>query len=168
MMKRIEFGILVIVLVSAAFPVHAGIVYGYDENGRLTSATWDDGTAIMYVYDNMGNFVSQTVTLCTGTPTPTSTPTCLHHGDVNGSGSLTSADAQIVFYFVLGMISLTWEEECAADCNGSGSVTTADAQTIFMAVLGMGGGCSDPLVDIESGKDQQSSFIGMNRSPHRR
>jgi len=135
----------IIVLVCAFSAAHAGIEYGYDETGRLTSATWDDGTVITYVYDDVGNFVSRTVTRNCPRHHTSATPACLHHGDVNGSGTVTSADAQMAFYFILGMVTLTYEEECAADCNGSGTVTSADAQAIFLGVLGMGGGCVDPL-----------------------
>ncbi|HPQ42543.1 MAG TPA: dockerin type I repeat-containing protein, partial [bacterium] len=72
-------------------------------------------------------------------------PACVHHGDVNFSGGLTAADAQMVFNIVLGLITPTFEEECAADCNNSGSITAGDSQTIFYAVLGIGSGCVDPI-----------------------
>jgi hypothetical protein len=83
----------------------------------------------------------------THTPTipPTSTPECMHHGDVNFSGTLTAADAQMAFSIVLGTLIPTYEEECAADCDASGNVTAGDAQRIFFSVLGMMGGCEDPL-----------------------
>lgn len=63
---------------------------------------------------------------------------CIRDGDVTGDGQLTAADAQMAFYIVLGQVSPTPEEWCAADCNGDDSVTAADAQAIFMAVLGSG------------------------------
>ncbi len=72
-------------------------------------------------------------------------PPCIRHGDMTLDGSLTAADAQMVFNTVLGLITPTYEEACAADCNGSGTITAADAQTIFYAVLGMGEECVDPL-----------------------
>nr|HPQ41382.1 dockerin type I repeat-containing protein [bacterium] len=81
----------------------------------------------------------------TATPTATETPVCLNHGDVNFSGGLTSADAQMTFNIVLGAITPTTEEACAADCDGSGSITAGDSQEIFFAVLGMGAGCADPI-----------------------
>ncbi|MBN1297472.1 hypothetical protein JXA80_11875, partial [bacterium] len=81
----------------------------------------------------------------TGQPwiTPTPTPDCINHGDVNFSGALTAADAQMIFNIVLGFIAPTVEEACAADCNGSGTITASDSQTVFYAVLGMGSGCMD-------------------------
>jgi len=81
----------------------------------------------------------------TNTPQPTTTPACLNHGDVNFSGSLTSVDAQLTFNIVMGLLTPTYEEECAADCNGDGSVTASDAQTIFYKVLGIGVGCVDEI-----------------------
>lgn len=77
-------------------------------------------------------------------PTSTPTPFCLNHGDVNFSGDLTAGDAQTTFFIVLGTITPTFEEECAADCNGDGSVTAGDAQNIFLAVLGTAT-CADPI-----------------------
>jgi len=81
------------------------------------------------------------------TPTPTITPTggpCVNNGDTNLDGQLTAADAQQCFYIVLGHITPTYEQECAADCNGDGNVTAGDAQNIFLAVLGSGS-CADPI-----------------------
>ena len=75
---------------------------------------------------------------------PTPTPSCIHHGDVNFSGSLTAGDAQLAFQIVLAFYIPTYEEECAADCDANGSVTAGDAQGIFLAVLSMGT-CTDPL-----------------------
>ncbi|HPQ40191.1 MAG TPA: dockerin type I repeat-containing protein, partial [bacterium] len=78
-------------------------------------------------------------------PTVTPTPPCIHHGDVNFSGTLTAADAQMIFNIVLGLITPTAQELCAADCNGGGTVTAGDSQTVFYKVLGIGAGCVDPL-----------------------
>lgn len=61
---------------------------------------------------------------------------CLNHGDVNGSNTLTAEDAQITFFIVLGMVTPTAEQLCAADCDGSGSITAGDAQQIFFSLFG--------------------------------
>jgi hypothetical protein len=48
---------------SAAFAEQ--VTYEYDDYGRLTSASYDDGyalTRIIYTYDNVGNFVSESIT----------------------------------------------------------------------------------------------------------
>nr|HPQ42156.1 dockerin type I repeat-containing protein [bacterium] len=78
------------------------------------------------------------------TATPTATPPCLHHGDVTLDGSLSAADAQTAFYIVLGTVTPTFEQWCAADCNGDGTVSAADSQLIFLTVLGTES-CVDPL-----------------------
>lgn len=69
---------------------------------------------------------------------------CVRHGDVNFSGTITAEDAQIAFNIVLGSVTPTYDQWCAADCNGSNSITAADAQNIFYSVLGLGD-CVDPL-----------------------
>lgn len=69
---------------------------------------------------------------------------CIHDGDVNLDGSITSGDAQLAFQIALGMYTPNEEEECAADCNGDESVTSGDAQQIFMTALGMDN-CVDPM-----------------------
>ncbi|MBN1297376.1 dockerin type I repeat-containing protein [bacterium] len=71
---------------------------------------------------------------------------CIHDGDANQDGVITSADAQATFFIVLGIITPSPDEACAADCNGDDSVTAADAQTIFMMVLGLDA-CEDSLFE---------------------
>lgn len=72
------------------------------------------------------------------------TEACPNDGDVNQSGTLTAADAQMAFFIVLGLYSPDELESCAADCNGSGTITAADAQQIFLTVLG-GEQCADGI-----------------------
>ncbi len=91
------------------------------------------------------NVVNGTFTYC---------PPC-HHGDVNFSGSVTAGDAQLAFNFALEFITLTPEEECAADCNDSGNVTAGDAQAIFNTALELGT-CADSL----PGKSAASGDFG--------
>lgn len=69
---------------------------------------------------------------------------CVHHGDCNFDGEVTSGDAQAAFMIALGMTTPTFEEECAADCNGDDEVTAGDAQQVFMTALGMTS-CVDPM-----------------------
>ncbi len=69
---------------------------------------------------------------------------CENTGDVDGSGIVTSGDAQSAFLIALAMITPTPEEKCRADCDGSGVVTSGDAQAIFLKAIGSGT-CSDPL-----------------------
>lgn len=65
-------------------------------------------------------------------------PECERDGDVNQDGTVTSADAQMAFYIVIGTIIPDELQECAADCNGDMLVTAGDAQAIFWSVLGTG------------------------------
>ena len=86
--------------------------------------------------------------LPSATPTPvltaTPTPPCVHHGDVNFNGGLTAEDAQIIFNIVLGFVTPTFEQACAADCDGGGTITAGDSQDVFYAVIGLGSGCVEP------------------------
>lgn len=72
------------------------------------------------------------------------TGSCINHGDVDLNGELTAADAQSAFYIVLGLLTPTPEQYCAADCDGNMDVTAGDAQLIFLSVLGLGN-CADPI-----------------------
>lgn len=109
--------------------VSVTMTYNYDSVGQVTQVDYSNGAVQVFDYDPVGNRlqVSQTPGA-----------DCIHDGDVNSSGGLSAADAQLAFYYVLGMQTPTFEEECAADCNSSGRVTAADAQAIFFAVLGIG------------------------------
>lgn len=82
------------------------------------------------------------MTTATPEPTPTPRPPC--DGDVNQDNELTSEDAQLAFFIVLGLMSPDYQQYAAADCDGSGVVTSADAQEIFIAVM-QSGSCVDPL-----------------------
>jgi len=89
------------------------------------------------------------VVIPTGTPTglPTITPTpgpCIHDGDVNQNGFVTSGDAQLAFWIALFMYTPTYDERCAADCNGDGTVSAGDAQQIFQTALFLNT-CADPI-----------------------
>ncbi len=69
---------------------------------------------------------------------------CIHSGDTNQDGKITSADAQLAFEIVLSTYTPTYEEACAADCNGDDKITSTDAQNIFLVVLSQAS-CVDPL-----------------------
>ncbi len=71
------------------------IHHDYDSAGRLIRTQYDDDTEFRYIYDDVGNLISKSVGICS------------HNGDVNDSGSITAADAQLSFFIVLGMISPT-------------------------------------------------------------
>lgn len=81
---------------------------------------------------------------CDIVPTPTPTAECSNDGDADLNGTLTAADAQLIFNIVLGIVTPSFEQACAADCDGSGAITAGDAQQTFNAVLGTGE-CVEPL-----------------------
>ncbi len=92
---------------------------------------------------NVPPTVTPTPTAVPPSPTPTSPP-CRNTGDVNFDGNVTSGDAQVAFQIALGIVTPSYEEECAADCNGDGTVTAGDAQQIFQTALGLNN-CLDPV-----------------------
>lgn len=112
-------------------PGNSAHAYRYD--GSHLTAIQDLGDVA--ISESMINdiFPAQSITLFKMT-----TAECIHNGDVDASGNLTAADAQMAFLITLGAITPTYLQECAADCDGNGSVTAGDAQTIFLSVLGLG------------------------------
>ncbi len=70
---------------------------------------------------------------------------CPRSGDVNGDGRVTATDAQVALLVVLGLVTPTAEERCAADCDGRCPISAADAQAIFGVALGVYEGCVDGL-----------------------
>ncbi len=56
-MKALLFALLLTTLTFAA-----RVNYTYDAAGRLARVDYDNGTSILYVYDNAGNLLSRTVT----------------------------------------------------------------------------------------------------------
>ncbi len=119
-------------------PPHAGVAGEYTIAGETVSIHGCNGEETR---DITGD---GSIYLWGFTPTPTPTPDCLHTGDVNGDGSLTSEDAQITFNIALGQYIPPYMEQCAANCNGVNDVTAGDAQVIFGAVFAMDS-CVDPL-----------------------
>lgn len=45
--------------VLTVFRAEASVTYGYDPSGRVTSALYDNGLCVVYVYDANGNRLSQ-------------------------------------------------------------------------------------------------------------
>ncbi|MBN1296305.1 hypothetical protein JXA80_05960 [bacterium] len=87
---------------------------------------------------------------------------CIRSGDVSGDGVLTAGDAQTAFWIVLGLVTPTQTQACAADCTGDGSITAGDAQAIFWGVLGLGS-CVDPIPNAaysEHGDMQPDGIAG--------
>ena len=70
----------------------------------------------------------------TPTPTPTATPsasTAYTLGDVNGDGTVTSADAALILRYSVKLQTLSSTALAAADVNASGTVDPADAALIL-------------------------------------
>jgi hypothetical protein len=82
--------------------------------------------------------VTFTITASSGTPALTATTTTVVTvsfgvavGDINGDGSITSADASLILQYVVGLITLTPLQLHAADVNGDGKVGALDAAWIL-------------------------------------
>ncbi len=57
-------------------------------------------------------------------------------GDVNGDGSVTTADARLLLSHLLGSIELTEEQLGVADFNEDGDISTMDARAMLKMLLG--------------------------------
>ncbi|MCR5808052.1 MAG: dockerin type I repeat-containing protein [Clostridiales bacterium] len=58
-------------------------------------------------------------------------------GDVNGDGSINSADAMLIIRYTMQLAELTDEQLAAADVNGDGIVNSADAMLIIRMSMGL-------------------------------
>ncbi len=75
------------------------IQYSYDNMGRLSQAEYENGTAIEYSYDTIGNRVGHTLTL--GGPTSTITASAGEHGSINPAGLVTVGEGTNYTFFML-------------------------------------------------------------------
>ena len=91
-------------------------------------------------------------------------PTCLPAGDVDQNGSVTAADALLVFQQALGLAQLSACQQTIADvfpqpANPDGSITASDALCIFQKALSLPS-CLDTLSSpnqppvVDAGPDQ--------------
>jgi len=67
---------------------------------------------------------------------PTSTPSALY-GDVNGDGNVTAFDAIFVLQHVVGLTTLSAEQQEAADVTDDGAITAYDAVLILQHSVGL-------------------------------
>lgn len=58
-------------------------------------------------------------------------------GDVNGDGTVTMKDMQMIYNAATGQLVLTAAQEKAADANGDGEVTMKDMQLVYKHCTGM-------------------------------
>ena len=56
-------------------------------------------------------------------------------GDIDGNGTVTTADARAVLQYTIGSYELSAEQMLAADYDGNGTITTADARDILISTL---------------------------------
>lgn len=103
----------------------------------------------------------------TVTPIPTPSPTpgspCIHDGDVNMDGVISSEDAQQAFGIAIGAITPTPEQFCAADCDGNGVISAGDAQKIFYTIFAMDT-CVDPISKLTSMGKMSSSVMMLGQA----
>jgi len=68
----VRLGLAVLWLAVAAWPARAGETYAHDALGRLTDATYTDGSAVHYTFDANGNILSIVSTGATNAVGPSS------------------------------------------------------------------------------------------------
>ncbi len=76
-------------------------------------------------------FVNDAVKVQTGEAPEVTVGTAAVLGDVNGDGKIDNLDANLVYRYFNGKVTLTDEQLAAADVNGDGEVDNLDANTIY-------------------------------------
>lgn len=56
-------------------------------------------------------------------------------GDIDGDGSLTTADARAILQYIVGTVVLDEHQLTVADYNVDGIITTADARDVLITVI---------------------------------
>ncbi len=89
--------------------------------------------ALVMFYDD----VTKSETTPTETPDDNDRPTpTVTRGDINDDGNVTTADARMILQYTTGTITLTSEQQDAADYDESGMITTADVREMLRMLLG--------------------------------
>lgn len=76
-------------------------------------------------------FVDDAVKVQTGEAPNVTVGSAVVLGDVNGDGEIDNLDANLVYRYFNGKVTLTDEQLAAADVNGDGEVDNLDANTIY-------------------------------------
>lgn len=114
---------------------NAGVTtYGYDEMDRLTRTDYDNGSSIIYSYDEIGNLLADTRF--------SSIP---NDGDLNGDGRTTVLDVMIALRISTGNVSATASDLAHGDVapladgkpSADGAITIADAQVLLQKAVGL-------------------------------
>jgi len=75
---------IMVYLITSVITSFAETLYTYDDNNRLIRESYDDGTVIIYVYDDVGNRLQKfTYTGLSQLPNISTTPTSNNFGSVN-------------------------------------------------------------------------------------
>ena len=119
---------------------YVGVETVEEANWHEAIATPADGETFLGWYDTDGNLLGTDRFLSTeqmnyGDVTARFTGSAFIMGDVNGDGSVTSADALLVLRFALDLVSDLPNPD-AADVNGTGNVDSSDALIILRMSMG--------------------------------
>lgn len=76
-------------------------------------------------------FEETAVPVLTGSAPAVTVGSAVLLGDVNGDGEIDNLDANLVYRYFNGKVTLTDEQLAAADVNGDGEVDNLDANTIY-------------------------------------
>lgn len=95
---------------------------------ELTIYCYEGSSAELYALDNDINYV------LIKSGSDSSSGIC---GDVDGDGSVTSADALSILRNSLGLEQYGKDKEKLADTDGDGTITSADALEVLRFTLGM-------------------------------
>ena len=71
-------------------------------------------------------------------------------GDINGDGTITTADAVAIVNIALGEAAPTADQLAVADMNGDGQITTADAVAVVQLALAEEAPAGAPRVDLSA------------------
>lgn len=99
-----------------------------DRNGTIRAHK----RARFFDYEEMYEYVSGWYETLLAEEAQSSVP-----GDVDGNGSVDSADALLTFRYVMGLADAASVDLDAADVEGDGTVTSADALLIMRRVMGL-------------------------------
>lgn len=98
-----------------------------DNQGNITALA--SGVAAISVSSDDWGYIETCIVTVADSPMPQ------HDGDVDGDGEITTADALIVLRGVLGINSLTDEQQIHADVNDNNVINTIDALIILRIAL---------------------------------